>query len=168
MGRPEFENQTLISAVTSKEIKSVVVSNTFALPHLSYDVTKLYSPKGTVSRVMGLEVYFPATGTNLVTEKNLIISLLEYTDQTETALYSIVEQLSFSADDNKDAKIEYGLPTNVRTYAPNSLDAFHTQLRGMIFDDEKPLQFAFYNNTGSTINTKREFTIFVEREVIKR
>lgn len=171
MSRPEFENQTLISAVTSKTITSVTVSNTFSLAHLAYDVTKIYSPVGTVSRVMGFEAYYPPTGSAAGTEKNIIVSLLEFMPDNVTAK-AVLEQVAVSSNDNLDCKIEYGEPKNVRSapsgYFPSDLAAFQNQLKGMIFDDQKPLQIAFYNNTGVAITSSRSFTIFVEREVIKR
>lgn len=166
MGNMQFDRQTLITATTNKTIAFINGVHTTPLAYQQYDVTQIFSPPKTVSRIIGFACYWYVCEQSRSTEKSIIISLNEL--NPDGTMAGIIENLNITGYDNLLLKIEHGEPTGSHTTEPSDLSAFYLQMKGMVFDDERPLEIAFFNNTGYTTSAQREYRLFVEREVVAR
>lgn len=166
MGNAQFDRQTLISAVTNKSIAFINGIHTSPLAYKNYDVTQIFSPPKTVSRIIGFACYWYPCEQNMSTDKSIIISLNEL--NPDGTLKGIIENLNITGYDSALTKIEHGEPTGTHITEPSDMAAFQLQLKGMVFDDIRPLEIAFYNNIGYTTSAQREYRLFVEQEVIAR
>lgn len=167
MGNAQFDRQTIISAVTNKSMHYLDSGfSTVLLPYGQYEVVKFYSPKNTVSTILGIEVGWSPCENNNLTTKSVIISLVE--DNVSPGVNGVVANVSMDAQDGKDFHLVHGEPINAYAYSPSDLGAFENHLSRMVFDDTRHLEVAFYNNTGYATRAQRYVKLFVSQEVTAR
>lgn len=161
MSRPQFENQTLISATTSKSIEFVVVESTEDLVADVYERVTILSPKNTVSRVFNVQMMWEADTVATQGEKHLVIdSILD--DETGVGMFR------FGGAYNSKVMYDQGYFSGETYFYPDDLGAMSNQVNSITFDDIRGIQVVFRHTMNTITNSKRICVLFVEREVVAR
>lgn len=167
MGRPQFENQVMISAVSSKKIRVLEQEYTNPLTHNMYQRITILSPKNTMSKLFNCMLHFAPITEGVSGLKYLII---------DSQISSTAGIGMFKAEGNHNADMLYdqGHFKAANSFEPNDLGAISNQINAVKFDDVLGMQ-VIYRHTAlasdgafaSTI-AKRRLVLFLEEEVVKR
>lgn len=159
MSNPEFENQTLISAVASKKVITIVGESVTLLPANQSEIINFYSPPNTVSKVLNiaLEWMSEEDGALNAGTKNYILNSMSIGVMNMSSAwnkYLAYDVGAFSADTFK--------------FTPNDLAACSTQVRNLIFDETRELALIFNHSFNLAVSSKRTWKIIVEQETVSR
>jgi hypothetical protein len=170
MPRPQFENQTLISAVTSKSIGFIEGTITTPQANGVYQSVILYSAPNTISRVMNVRQRFGAitdagaVGTN---KKYMYINTNWRNPQTQQdvgiGLYRIRGNCNVTVEYDKGEMIAGD------EMQPNDHAALNARVTQAVFDETVGLAIVFMQQSGVTNTTgERYYLVMYEQEVVKR
>jgi hypothetical protein len=163
MGRPEFENQTEITAQSSKSIYYLKWEDTTTSVLVGFANSQritIYSPVNTVSRIINADVmWYPIAGAS--GDKTIFID----NQLTETEGMGV---LSLTGAFGAEIRFDTGTFQNTSTSKPLDTNAASQRLTQTTFDDVKGLTFVYFNNTNVASAAKRTYRLFVEREIVKR
>jgi hypothetical protein len=161
MSRPEFENQTLISAMTNKTIVVIRGETEEFLAIGAWQRITILSPPNTVSRLFNCRLSWDADGRATAGTKSIILD--QQIDEFEGIglfLFNGPYNLGFSWDQ--------GHWINTTSQTPNDFGAMSTQIQAARFDEFKGIQLVFTHSTNVNEVSKRHWVLFVEREVVAR
>jgi len=167
MGRPEFENQTLISAVTNKSVVTIAgKTNAVTTPGVYERITVL-SPKNTISKLYNIMLSWDIETTPTSGTKSCIIDQ-QYGKTSPEGQTQGIGLFKFTGDWNKKIMWDQGEWQNVTTKTPNDLGAMVSQIQAGRFDEFNGIQIVFSNSFNFGGNAYREWILFCEREVVAR
>lgn len=162
MGKPQFESQVQIAAVSSKKIVVVHVEKTTAIAAGTSEVNTVYSPENTVSKVLAARlVWENVAGATSGTK----------TINTGMELGSAYGTMGMSRIDgayNSYLKYDQGEITGQSQFYPNDLAGYTAQIQNTTFDENRGMTVTFINNTNASSAAVRKYTLVVEQEVINR
>jgi hypothetical protein len=159
LARQEFENQTLISAVTSKKIEVISGESNTLLPAGQSEIITFFSPPNTVTRVLNiaLEWHSEQNGSLNSGTKNLIVNSMS------------IGVVNMASAWNKYLAYDVGqFSADTLSYTPNNLASATQQIRSLVFDDTREMALIFNHNFNLAVSSKRTWKIIVERETVKR
>lgn len=174
MGRPEFENQTAISAIAGKKIRVLSRNVNLPLPSGTYERVTVFSSPRTVSKVLNVRmsmglVYSPIAGTTTAHKEMGLenyfsptygIGIVKGINKDKPGSSFSLEFGCFNAFDDLNGD---GVCTTVP--AQSEIPAM---LNNLYFDDVMGLTFFYRQAAGSTANIQRSYYCFVQEEQVSR
>lgn len=170
MSRPEFENQTSISAVTSKKIKSFKSNANTQLAKQTFERHTFFSAPNTVSSIMNLNMGMRPIGAGITGIRTMFVDTYIGPSEGLGVLQATsgIPQNDFMFDQGTFKNGGTQDTSNI-TFIPNDIGAVNANLRAIKYDDTIGVSFVFYHDTtASTIGEERWVTWFVEEETVKR
>lgn len=161
MSRPEFENQVMISAVSSKSQRFVEQKSTTPLGNFQFERFNIFASPGKTGRLLNFQMKFaPIAGGVAGDTKTLIIDCM-----IDGSRGLGMFQIAGTFDSN--LLYDQGTPKNHATMNPSDLGGLANQIDRIVFDDERAMQVVFGNFSVST-TAERSFILFIEEEVTSR
>jgi hypothetical protein len=163
MGRPQFENQTQITAMASKRVDYIEGSSVASLPSSTYERFTIFSPKNTISRVMNIRQQFLAiTETTTVANKYIYLSN-RFPDGSGVGVYRL------RGDSDADLIFDKGeLEAKNPVYVPNDLAGLNNRIVQAEFDEVIGMNVTFQHGAGVSTTAERSYAIFLSEEVVDR
>lgn len=161
MARQEFENQTVISAVTNKTIVVITGESSFSLAPAVYERITILSPAKSVSRLFNMRLSWDIETVAISGLKELYID--QQVDQTTG-----IGLFKFTGNWNNLVQYDKGEWQNITSSSPSDIGAMSSQIQAGRFDEFKGIQMVFKHGLNVNASAKRSWTLFVEREVVAR
>lgn len=173
MGKPQFENQTMISAVSNKKIRRITGSTSSPVNDSSYQRVTIFASPKTYSRLFNARlIWNSGGGEEIGTVAN---SYKEYIVDMQIDQSSGIGMFKFkSSMANSTIKFDQGyfkeneVAVSNNLFFPGDLGAVSSQLNNVYFDESLGMQLVFWHNFGKTVSSLREWVLFFEEEVIAR
>lgn len=168
MGSKQFDRQTIIDAVTNKSVKILSTNKNTVLNYNTIERHIFFSPKGTVSRVINMQINWqPITETGVTGTRRIYVD--NYISDTSglgnfNAIDSAYNLFAFDQSQFSDG---YNYNSNI-TLQPNDLSAVAQIARGLTFDETTGLSIAFIHTMNGNFSEVRSVLLFVEQEVVSR
>lgn len=162
MSRPEFENQTMISAVSSKKIKRIMGEANTPIPAGTRERIIILSDENTISRVLTMAVHWDGATTEIAHWKEIVLDLM--TSATEG-----IGLFKLRGETNKNLFYDQGYVDTTIAYFPNDLGAISSQITRAVFDESLGLHIVFSHEEPTlSIQSRRLWKIVIEQETVAR
>lgn len=170
MPRPQFENQTLISAVTSKVITYFQKQEVSPITSHEYERHTFFSPRKTVSKLINLRLTFGEISGMSKGVREIILDNYLAADQGTGVFFSSCSRYTgtFHFDQGTFRVNSDREPSDI-LYYPSDLGAINQNIRAVQFDDTTGLTVVFrHTSLINDVDVTREMIGFIEQEVISR
>lgn len=175
MSRPEFENQTQISAITNKSIKWFEKVSTVALTANVFERHTFFSAPNSVSRIINLKMEFAGVPQGTWTgTREMILDNYMNASKGLGVFRGVASNVTdiFYFDQGAFTRGATRTTANITKY-PDDYGAINDNVRALRYDETIGVSFVFLHtlNTGSgdaTITEARSLICFIEEEVVKR
>jgi len=165
MGNMQFNRQTIINAIANKSIVWITGTDTSSLMNGTLGRVSIYSPKGTISRMYNCRLQWWGENDGTFTgTKEFIVDV-----QTQPGVGTGgVGMFKLAVAANNMLNYDQGAAVSPTTCNPSDTNAFQYQIANTEFDDGRAVQMVFNNAMNKPCTSKRNWDLFVEREVVSR
>lgn len=172
MGRPEFENQTMISAVSSSKMVWINLIKTDNMPQNTFMKYVILSPAKTVSRIKNARITFDALVGHIAGDSVFRDMLLEYPGNGngifQASCTDPTKQWHFDRGSFRYAGSNTMGAEAIQS-TPVDLGALNSNIREAVFDDVIGIQVVFKHSSALTqAAVRREINLWVEQETVSR
>jgi len=164
VGAREFDRQTIISAVSSEQTKALRVDFDMTVNAGGKGSVYVYARSGYICNVTGILSVLEAPSVQGATAGSYFIYLIKVADNRE------LETLRVKRAYNHANKISNNIVLNADEalqVQPTTEIAQISQIKGLVFDENNPIEFRFLNNTDATIDMKK-LNAFVTAHYVER
>lgn len=154
MGKPQFFRATTVESLSNTESVFIDLTTTATIPAGGDELVTIFSPAGTISRIVGMELSYPYTSGMVAGEREIGVTSVNGKVGITLARipYNNTATLAFT----------YGSWQNATEQFPTSGDMLG-YLQNLIFDESNALVIAFRNNQDKTSTGTRKILLHVEQ-----
>jgi hypothetical protein len=160
-GSPEYNQQTQISAVTSKKMTFIDKTISSDIPSGVLERVSIFSATSTIGRIKNFAASFPAFASTSG-DKLLILDM-------KLDVNKGLGVVRMQGPTGNVFTVSESQPVGHSSARPNDFSAFGNALRNVVFDDVIGLDIVFWNNSNAATGVlSKRIVIFYEEEVVKK